>query len=251
MRILGNFKEALSEVQRDLAEMGVMVKRRSWQGQEAGERDMVKELRNYSFTVKDARAGALDPTQPWADAEFLERVSKEPVNPGEAYKLRPEVWEELREGHPDQGGYKFSYTYSERLRENKNRAVDLLLHDDSTRRCWVPISRGLDLAMAKEHRVPCSLGYLLEPTPRTSTHGAELNMTYIMRSCDWTTHFQNDVYLALKFRDWVIDEVNYGLELRAPDEEGLAEGDGYMVPGEFTMFIGNLHVFAKDVEGVF
>jgi thymidylate synthase len=81
------------------------------------------------------------------------------------------------------------------------------------------------------HRVPCTLGYLFEP------EGNKLHMTYFMRSCDWKTHYQNDVYLALRLQQYVVEQTNKWRDR--------------FIPGEFCHFIGNLHVFAKDVEGVF
>ena len=57
-------------------------------------------------------------------------------------------------------------------------------------------------------------------------------MTYLMRSCDYATHFQNDVYLAVRLLDYVAHAV--GLEA-----------------GNFTHFIGSFHIYRKDAEGVF
>ena len=52
-----------------------------------------------------------------------------------------------------------------------------------------------------------------------------------MRSCDFVTHFRNDVYLAIKFLEWV------------------AEKTGYPV-GDFTHTMFSCHVYNKDIQGV-
>ena len=53
-----------------------------------------------------------------------------------------------------------------------------------------------------------------------------------MRSCDFSTHFANDVYLAIKLLEYV------------------AELTGYEV-GNFTHTIFSLHIYKKDLKGVF
>lgn len=238
MRIFRNFSEARSELERELAELGTIVHRKSWQGQAAGDREAVRELRNYQYTVTRPDLDELDPTQPWADAEFKERVAMSRVNPGEAWKLRPEVWEELLEVHGETSTTEeyteFSYTYNERFDGQLEELVNLLCYDPTTRRAYLPVYQPGDLTLAQAHRVPCSLGYLFEP------EGDKLHMTYYMRSCDWARHFQDDVYLALRLRGFILQEYNH----RAGKVDFLS-------PGEFCHIIGNLHVFEKDVAHVF
>ena len=53
-----------------------------------------------------------------------------------------------------------------------------------------------------------------------------------MRSCDFVTHFTNDVYLAIKFLEWVAEKANYPV-------------------GNFTHTIFSLHIYKKDTKGVF
>jgi len=244
VRIYQGFPEALSEIERDLKELGKLSKRQSWQGKDAelANRDLLRELFNYQYTV--LRPGVADlpgVNREWADAEFKERTARYPVNPGTAWRLRREVWEELIEedGH-------FSYTYSERFQatEELAKVIDLLLHDPTTRRAYLTVWHRDDPHLAKEHRVPCSLGYHFQ------AEGDRLNMTYYMRSCDWTRHFQDDVYLALALRHYIIESYNESV-----DEEKGEQGDGtwkpYFKGGTFTHNIANLHVFEKDVAHVF
>ena len=57
-------------------------------------------------------------------------------------------------------------------------------------------------------------------------------MHYVMRSCDFNTHFVNDVYLAIKLLEYVANEV--GMEV-----------------GSFTHTMFSLHVYKKDLKNVF
>lgn len=239
MRIFQTFPEMLSEVQRDLAELGTVVQRSGWQGKSAADagRDRVKELRNYSFTVKNPSISSKyqmpKVTQPWADSEFYERIRNKSVNHGLAYKHRPEVWEELMEGG------QFSYTYGERLngRMGYPNPLQDLIHsialDPTTRRAFLPVYQPGDTKLGQNHRVPCTLGYHFEPV------GNKLHMTYMMRSSDFTTHFQNDLYLAVRLLDHVVQAVNEEMN------------ESFFSRGEFTFFSVNLHVFERDVQGVF
>ena len=225
MRIFSNFEEALKEIKRDLAEMGTEVHPQTMQDKYVGDNPeySTKELQNYDYTVKDAyySISQLSPSQPWADAEFKERISGMPLNPGEAYKLRSEVWDEfLHDG-------RFAYTYAERMWGKINLIVQEIKKNPNSRQLYLNIWEGGDLYyLGGQSRVPCSLGYLFQ------VRGGKLHMTYFMRSCDYATHFQNDVYLAVRLLNHVAHAV--GLEA-----------------GNFTHFIGSFHIYRKDAEGVF
>lgn len=225
MRIFVNFEEALNEIKRDLAEMGTEVHPQTMQDKYVAEDPnyLTKELQNYAYTVKDATKSISDihPIQPWADAEFQERINPEAINPGEAYLLRKEVWDEyLHDG-------KFAYTYSERMWDKIHRIISELKDNPESRQLFLNIWEGYDLRnLGGLSRVPCSLGYLFQ------FRGNKLHMTYMMRSCDYATHFQNDVYLAVELLDYISRCAN-------------------VQAGNFTHFIGSLHVYQKDVKGVF
>ena len=57
-------------------------------------------------------------------------------------------------------------------------------------------------------------------------------MTYTMRSCDFVSHWTNDVWLAMHLLEFVAQSANL--------EEGT-----------FCHFINSFHVYEKDVEGIF
>ena len=240
MRIYINAEEMIEETKRDLAEMGIVVRPATMQDKYVkGNPDYeTRELQNYSYCLLEAKSQDIPGViQPWADAEFLERVTdpflrapdgelSEPhfLNPGKAWELRKEVWTEyLHEG-------KMAYTYNELIWNNDQvtKIINRLREDPDSRQLWISLwnpDKDPDF-LGGVSRVPCSLGYGLQ------VRDGKLNLHYVMRSCDFATHFRNDVYLAIKFLEWV------------------AEKTGYPV-GSFTHTIFSLHVYNKDVAGVF
>lgn len=243
MRIYTNAQEMVEEVKRDLAEMGIVVRPATMQDKYVrGNPDYeTKELQNYSYCLLNAKSQDIPGvTQPWADAEFEERVTDpwerdwegkrilfqtpEFINPGEAWKLREEVWSEyMHDG-------KLAYTYNELLWNNDQltKIMNRLKEDPDSRQLWISLwnpDKDPDF-LGGVSRVPCSLGYGLQ------VRNGKLNLHYVMRSCDFVTHFRNDVYLAIKFLEWV------------------AEKTGYPV-GDFTHTMFSCHVYNKDIQGVF
>lgn len=241
MRIYMNWPEAYEEIKRDLAEMGIIVKPKTMQDKviEGNSDYETKELQNYCYTLLDASSkGITGVIQPWADAEFEERVTDpwerenifgdfdipEFVNPGTAWELRKEIWTEyMHEG-------KMAYTYNERIWQNDQltKIINRLKEDHDSRQLWLSIWDPNDDTdnLGGVSRVPCSLGYNFQ------FRDGKLNMHYVMRSCDFNTHFVNDVYLAIKLLEYVAKKA--GLEV-----------------GSFTHTMFSLHVYKKDVSDVF
>ena len=247
MRIYTNFKEAVNEVRRDLKEMGIRVHPKTYQDKYvANDPDFSSlELQNYIYTVTSPDPSHLVVDESWANAEFVERVlggegpQNKPVNPGEAWKLRRDVWEqflecpetcgELDEECPSECGLRrFAYTYSERMWFQYRPLLEEMVDNPESRQLYLSIwDPYRDIGnLGGVSRVPCSLGYLFQ------IRRGQLNMTYLMRSSDFATHFQNDVYLAVKLQEYFSEKV-------------------HIPKGYFTHFIGSLHVFQKDVKGVF
>ena len=240
MRLFMNAQEMIEEIKRDLAEMGIVVRPATMQDKYVkGNPDYeTKELQNYSYCLLEAKSSEIPGViQPWADAEFEERITdpflRHPeyglstpnfINPGKAWELRPEVWTEyLHDG-------KMAYTYNELIWNNDQvtKIIAALINDPDSRQLWISLwnpTKDPDF-LGGISRVPCSLGYAFQ------VRDGKLNMHYVMRSCDFATHFRNDVYLAIKFLEWVAEKI------------------GYQV-GSFTHTIFSLHVYNKDVEGVF
>lgn len=247
MRIYGNCYELMSEMGRNLYEMGNIVKPKHYQNKDIEGNDdfITKELiceqycllempdpeRLFTFMEEGARE--------WADAEFQERISDECINPGEAWKLRKNVWEEfLVDG-------KFDYTYPERINQlvmydhlptTKIKAVIKLLKEDpDTRKAILNIygsfydyySRVEDYDRLDGHaRIPCSMYY--DFLIRENQKGEKvLHITYHQRSSDFVTFFGSDVYLAWKLMEYVAGEV-------------------HVKPGYLYHTIDSIHAYKKD-----
>lgn len=228
MRIYMDWQECYEEVKRDLAEMGILVKPKTMQDKNVeGNPDYeTMELQNYGYTLLNAKSSEVTGViQPWADAEFEERIDPSgTVNPGKAWELRKEVWTEyIHDG-------KLAYAYNERLMFNDqlNKVIERLKVDHDSRQLWVSIwNPAIDPdKLGGVSRVPCSLGYNFQ------FRDGKLNMHYVMRSCDFKTHFTNDVYLAIRMLEYVAEKT------------GLPVGD-------FTHTLFSLHIYKKDIQGVF
>lgn len=235
MRIFMDWKETYEEIKRDLAEMGIEVKPKTMQDKNIeGNPDYeTKELQNYCYTLLNAKSSEIEGViQPWADEEFKERVNDpfdvfgEPdfINPGVAWKLREDIWNEyMHDG-------KMAYTYNERIWRNDQltKIIKRLKEDHDSRQLWLSIwdpNEDTD-KLGGVSRVPCSLGYNFQ------YRDGKLNIHYVMRSCDFNTHFINDVYLGIKLLEYVAEKT--GLEV-----------------GSFTHTIFSLHVYKKDIKNVF
>lgn len=228
MRIYVDWKEAQEEIKRDLAEMGIRVTPATMQDKCIfGNPDYeTMELQNYSYQIVGVKSSEITGvTQPWASLEFSERINpRGNVNPGRAWKTRSEVWDEfMHDG-------KFAYAYNERIMFNNqlNKIIERIKQDPDSRQLWLSIwNPAIDIdRLGGVSRVPCSLGYAFQ------VREGKLNINYLMRSCDFSTHFRNDVYLAVRMLEYV------------------AGVTGYEV-GSFTHTIFSLHIYKKDIEGVF
>jgi len=163
----------------------------------------------------------------WCEAEWIERLrGLRPADHLAAWSLRPEVWQEFA----DRG---FGYTYGERYRSTPDSSdgvlasiIDELRNHPDSRQLFMPVWRELDNQVLGQRRVPCSLGYWF------ALRGGRLNITYLQRSGDYFTHLANDMYLTHKLQIYVAQQVG-------------------AKPGNFTHWIGSLHVYRRDVADVF
>ena len=243
MRIYSNPYELMSETARNLWEMGNEVKPRTYQNKviEGDDDFITKELicEQYCLTHMEDPAAlfVFTKSKDWAEAEFEERVCGRMENPGKAWELRKDVWEEFLVG-----GF-FDYTYAERMNETvsyKGKAfskleavIELLRNDNDTRKAILNIygEVGLDEDcdsnyLGGEKRIPCSMYYdfLIRENARGEK---QLNICYHQRSSDFVTHFGNDVYLAWRLMEYVASEVG-------------------IKPGYLYHTIDSLHSYKKD-----
>ncbi len=229
---------------------GVMLDRGEWQGKTDEPFNRVLETYNFTFqvvvpTTWQEWRDRVTPNMPWAEDHFQERVSGEPLNPGEEYKNWP-FYKSQGEDHRESG--KFSHTYMERfwpqfagdrphstmpiwglrfMYGDLATLVETLVSRPMTRQAYLPIWFPEDLAASYEgERVPCTLGYHFLRRPWEDIDS--LKITYFMRSCDFFRYLRDDVYMAGRLLQWVVDQV-----------EGVEAGT-------LTMHIINLHVFADE-----
>jgi len=233
MRIYKNFEEAMEEIKRDLAEMGIRVHPQTYQDKFVGDNDEfeTREITNYIYTVVEPQEYHLKPTQPWAEMEFKERLEGVygscicTQNPGKAWLERKDVWEQFL-----QEDGTFAYTYGERLARSSQltEVIGRLRTDPDSRQCFISIWDPCTdpRKMGGISRIPCTLGYLVQ------VRRGKLDLTYLQRSSDFATHLVNDVYLAFLLQEWIAGQVGVPV-------------------GNFTHWLGSLHIFAKDTKEVF
>lgn len=226
-RLFADFPEAINEITRDLAELGTNVHTETMQDKYiANDPEFAtKELTNYVYTVLKPNYTEIEGVhEEWVAAEWEDRLIGN-LNPGRAWKKRPEVWKQFRE--PSGDAYRFSYTYSQRM---GGRHIALLVEEltrhPHSRQLWLPVWWENDETRRGERRVPCSLGYWF-----VQRDGA-LHQTYMMRSCDIFTHYANDVALATMLLHYIAKMTDLKV-------------------GTFTHYVGSLHVYARDVAHVF
>lgn len=250
MRIYGNAYELMSEMGRNIYEMGCEVKPKTYQNkvidgkEEFATKELICEQYCLLWLPDPEYLFIHTKCKDWADAEFKERISGECINPGDAWKLRKGVWEEFL---TDNGI--FDYTYAERMNQTvlfQNRyytkldaIVKLLKEDPDTRKAILDIYgvyNGTDSPIHIEDqdhldgkkRIPCSMYY--DFLIRANASGEkQLNICYHQRSSDFITHFGNDVYLAWRLMEYVAEQVG-------------------VKPGYLYHTIDSIHVYRKDLD---
>ena len=225
MRFYQTFPEALNEIRRELKEMGIKIHTASFQNKDISrDPDMeTLELQNYQYLVTDPITDSIPLANPeWAQKDFMERISERPLNPGEAWKLRESTWKPFLRGNG-----RFDYTYPERLCDPIRTTLEALKKDINTRRAFLPVfDRQIDNQCDFTTRIPCSLGYWFY------FRQEKLNVTYLQRSADFYEHFNYDIWMATMLNQYLA----YRLSVPC---------------GTFSHWVGSLHIFAKDVQGVF
>lgn len=252
MRIFKDFREAKGEIERDLKEMGVLVKGTHMQDK-VGEFHTL-ELSNYGYTVLHPDIKDLHiPNPNWFTAEWKDRlngIEGKTDNPGNAFRMREDkhiVWQHMLEygGQPIPEGktiqdidkenlvskmdpLRFSYTYQERFATDDQvwRIIRELRRNPQSRQLYIAMwNPMIDAHRIGIRRVPCSIGWHFMMRDG-------LNITYTMRSCDFVTHWANDVGLSMRLLEYVSQRAG-------------------VKRGTFSQFINSLHVYKKDVEDIY
>ena len=260
MKVFGRFDAAIDWTKQKMYDYCYEVHTERWQGKEIKEDDKFAmiEILNHSFSCHmtediDVLVEQINPSIPWADDHFEERVSGFPLNPPPSH----EWWPYAQKNNAEFGGTKkFSHTYPERIwpkyrnirndgividDENPmrgirfnygdfNDVINLLHKEPLTRQAFLPIWFPEDTGGAGGERVPCTLGYHF-----IMRHGY-LHINYYIRSCDFFRHFRDDIYLACRKVIWTLEK------LRDLDHKTWGE----VKPGVFTMHITSLHAFKHE-----
>jgi len=234
LRTFINFPEAQNEIMRDLAELGTLVRTETMQHFDVtGKEEFdTMELMNYGYTVTRPNYQEVQGVhEAWVEQEWRDRLAGD-LNPGFSWKERPEIWEPMleRSQYKQNMGKvgKFSYSYSQRMGGNHLRKlIEEIKVRPNSRQLYLPVWYPNDEdKRVEKRRVPCSLGY------HFMLRGGQLHITYMMRSCDFVTHYGNDVALATMLLEYIARMTKKKM-------------------GSFNHFVGSLHAYRKDLEGVF
>lgn len=244
MRIYSNIYEALNETARDLLVRGIRVKCKSYQDKKLeGEDQYIRELIGVAFKISK-------PMENWEEAigyifkdpeeakkileyckqEIKDRCSTEPLNPGNSYKIREDMWNKFLEGG------KFSYQYAERIwtKHQMDKVLTALINDEGSRQAVLSIwNPDLDMDSNKlggGNRIPCSLNY------QFLIRNDRLHCIYHMRSNDFFGHHVIDLICAAGMMDYVV--------------KTLKENGCYpdLKVGSLTYLSGSLHGFQWDLK---
>lgn len=255
-----NFEMLFQELQTRLINSPV-VATGQWQSRDISGIDALAtpELANVSFSMtipgsQEVLADVTGARLPWAEDHFQERVGGVPLNPAPSEAWWPFAQKVNRDHKSEEGG-KFSHTYPERMwpkwadidmsrepatcykqhkgiRFNYGDLADVVKQLEAaplTRQAYLPLWFPEDTGAVHGKRVPCTLGY------HFMIREGKLQVTYYMRSCDFIRHFQDDVYMAGRLAQWVVEmikEENPEVELEV---------------GELIMHIASLHCFVGDL----
>jgi hypothetical protein len=216
-------------------------------------------LATEEMNTETALQHLIEPNLPWAEEHFLERVGGIPLNPPPSAANWPYA-QAGHAAHTDEEE-KFSHTYPERMWPkfaNRERCgesgdwlapgpihgirfhygdladvVQLLRRSPYTRQAYLPIWFPEDTGAVHKERVPCSLGY------HFLFRDGKLNVTYMIRSCDFVRHFADDVYMAARLCQWICEQL--------PGGGWLDEVPPIIDLGDLTMHTMSMHIFQGDV----
>ena len=243
MRTYKTILDALNETSRDLKVRSITTICKSYQDKKLeGENQKVKELIGVEFCITNPllkRDSAIEymfkdkeeskKIIEYCKQEIKDRCSGSPLNPGNSYKIRKDMWQKFLE---DSG--KFSYQYAERLWTNDqfNSVVKCLINDSGTRQAVLSVwNSDKDMNVSKTgggNRIPCSLNY------QFFIRNNELHCIYSMRSNDFFGHHVIDLYCASGLMEYIVDRIKCiypGLKV-----------------GSLIYSCGSLHAFAWDID---
>lgn len=240
-RIFKDCLEMVQEMDRELKVSGITVPVKHYQNKElVGENQNTKELIGVNFIIskpwlkKKEMLEFLfkeeaDNIEKYCEQEFLDRINREGLNPGNSYKVRLDLWQSLMS---KKDGEKFDYTYSERINycNQLDNAIASLKEDEHSRRAMVMIFKpeDTDESMGFATRIPCSISY------QFVIRNNKLMVIYYIRSNDYFKHFAIDIWLANAMQEYIVEQ--------------LKETYPKLKVGSLNYYCGSFHAYNEDLS---
>lgn len=239
-RIFKDCLEMVQEMDRELKVSGITVPVKHYQNKElTGENQNTKELIGVNFVISKPSLGKkdmlkflfkdeADNIEKYCEQEFLDRINREGLNPGNSYKIRLDLWQALMS---KKDGDKFDYTYSERINycHQLDNAIAALKDDIHSRRAMIMIFRPEDTLDSSgfSTRIPCSIDY------QFLIRNNKLMVVYHIRSNDYFKHFAIDIWLANALQEYIVEQLK----------------DVYpnLKVGSLNYYCGSFHAYNEDL----
>lgn len=203
-----NCEEYIKEIDRELFQSGIKVDVKHYQDKNLeGDDRYTKEIIAVSACINKPLVkrkemlqyifgNEADRIEQYCIQEFKDRISPVPLNPGESYKIRPDMWMNfLHDG-------KFSYTYSERLYDKWPEIIACLKQDKHSRQAVMQVFFPEDTAKHSNNtRIPCSCQY------QYLIRNDQLHCIYTIRSNDYFGHHPIDIWLAAESIKYLVEQL--------------------------------------------
>ena len=240
-RIFKDCLEMVQEMDRELKVSGITVPVKHYQNKElVGENQNTKELIGVNFIISKPWLkkremldflfkGEADNIEKYCEQEFLDRINREGLNPGNSYKVRLDLWQSLMS---KKDGEKFDYTYSERINyyNQLDNAIAALKDDIHSRRAMIMIFKPEDTQESSGFatRIPCSIDY------QFIIRNNKLMVLYHIRSNDYFKHFAIDIWLANALQEYIVEQLK----------------DVYpnLKVGSLNYYCGSFHAYNEDLS---
>lgn len=236
-RVFKDCEEMIKEMDRELLCSGITCDINHYQNKKLyGEDRITKELMGVTFTISkpmEKRKEMLMHMFPddyqriekYCIQEFADRVSPGPLNPGNSWKIRQDMWQKFMVDD----GSKFDYTYNERLHDKLGQLINTLKEDKHSRQAVVQIFHPDDLnKTGGDTRIPCSVDY------QFLIRNDRLYMIYHMRSSDAIGHFAIDIWLSAEMMNYIVNL--------------LKESYPKLKVGSLVFFAGSFHAYRWDLS---
>ena len=240
-RIFKDCLEMVQEMDRELKVSGITVPVKHYQNKElTGENQNTKELVGVNFIISKPSLGKkdmlkflfkdeADNIEEYCKQEFLDRINREGLNPGNSYKIRLDLWQSLMS---KKDGEKFDYTYSERINycHQLDNAIAALKDDIHSRRAMIMIFKPEDTMESSGFatRIPCSISY------QFLIRNNKLIIIYFIRSNDYFKHFAIDIWLANALQEYMVEQ--------------LKEKYPQLKVGSLNYYCGSFHAYNEDLS---